>query len=168
MVIASRASIIAADSVLVLITWFSLFRKDATFHLKFDTATLGEVLLRDGECIASQCYSLVISHILQGLSTSCLLFYSMSYLPLPLIPPKYSVIVVLNALHLAFSLVSVSDYLNLSPRRLTLKRCSLPCPRCRTPALSPLSLNRKSAVMDCSICAHYIILGSLRSLCSVS
>ncbi|KAM5536328.1 hypothetical protein V8D89_010020 [Ganoderma adspersum] len=34
-------------SLLVFITWFSLFKKGA-FHLKFGTATLAEVLLRDG------------------------------------------------------------------------------------------------------------------------
>ena len=48
-VISSRTCIIAADSLLVLITWFSLW-KDATFRLAFGTATLAEVLLRDGKC----------------------------------------------------------------------------------------------------------------------
>ena len=51
MIIVSRTGIIVADSLLVLITWFSLFRKDAKYRLTFSTATLAEVLLRDGKCI---------------------------------------------------------------------------------------------------------------------
>ncbi|KAI1783013.1 hypothetical protein LXA43DRAFT_1103123 [Ganoderma leucocontextum] len=60
--------IIVADSLLILITWFSLFGK-GTFHFTFGAATFAEVLLRDGTIY-------------------------------------FIVLVVLNALHLAFSLAS--------------------------------------------------------------
>ncbi|KAI1783683.1 hypothetical protein LXA43DRAFT_1130049 [Ganoderma leucocontextum] len=87
-VIASRASIIAADILLILITWFSLFRKGA-FHFTFDTATFAEVLLRDGTI-----------YFVLGIPLHVLL------LPLPLNPSDLSVLVVLNTLHLAFTLAS--------------------------------------------------------------
>ncbi|KAI1786976.1 hypothetical protein LXA43DRAFT_741455 [Ganoderma leucocontextum] len=67
-VIASRASIIAAGSLLILVTWFSLFGKGA-FRLMFGTVTFAGVLLRDGTIY-------------------------------------FVILVVLNALHLAFSLAS--------------------------------------------------------------
>ena len=53
MIIASRTCLIAADILLILITWFSLFRKDQNFGLEFRKATLAEVLLRDGKYIPS-------------------------------------------------------------------------------------------------------------------
>ncbi|KAM5541392.1 hypothetical protein V8D89_004946 [Ganoderma adspersum] len=69
--IASRVGLIAADSLLILITWFSLSRNGTKLGLTFRTATLAEVLLRDGTIY-------------------------------------FVVLVVLNVLHLAFSLISVA------------------------------------------------------------
>lgn len=51
--IASRTCIIVADSILVLITWLSLFQKNAKFPFTLGTVTLVEVLLRDGKWIVS-------------------------------------------------------------------------------------------------------------------
>ncbi|KAM5541391.1 hypothetical protein V8D89_004945 [Ganoderma adspersum] len=89
--IISRASIIAADSLLILVTWISLFRKHTKLSLTFGAATLAEVLLRDGTIY-------FVSVILPLVPPS----------PLPLIPRKRSVLMVLNVLHLTFSLVSVA------------------------------------------------------------
>ncbi|KAI1783017.1 hypothetical protein LXA43DRAFT_1048483, partial [Ganoderma leucocontextum] len=68
LIVVSRTGIIAADSLLVLITWSSLFRNGA-FRFTFGTATFAEVLLRDGTIY-------------------------------------FIVLMILNALHLAFSLSS--------------------------------------------------------------
>ena len=61
-IIVSRAGLIAADGLLVLITWLSLFRKDL-YRVNLGTATLAEVLLRDGKCTLPSPESLVM-HIL--------------------------------------------------------------------------------------------------------
>ncbi|KAI1783674.1 hypothetical protein LXA43DRAFT_1067435 [Ganoderma leucocontextum] len=77
-----------AKRLLILITWSSLFRKGA-FRLTFGTATFAEVLLRDGTI-----------YFVFGILLHVLL------LPFPLNLPNLRVLVVLNALHLAFSLAS--------------------------------------------------------------
>ena len=112
MTIISRSGIIAADIILIIVTWISLFRKDTKLSLTYGRATLAEVLLRDGKCFSCWFYSPIISRFLQGLFTSCpssccmrciVLFRSFA--------SKRSVLMVLNVLHLTFSLASVSNFL---------------------------------------------------------
>ena len=108
MIIVSRTGIIVADSLLVLITWFSLFRKDAKYRLTFSTATLAEVLLRDGQCTV---LTLAPPRLTHFPGTIYFVFViSLHVLPLPplLISLKFSVLVIINTLHLAFSVASVS------------------------------------------------------------
>ena len=80
-IIASRSSLIVADSLLVIITWISLFQKGA-LHLALGTTSFSQVLLYDGKCAPSYIKD-IVSHARcspQEPSTLCSMLFTFSNL----------------------------------------------------------------------------------------